>query len=406
MKRRRAYLIFLLTITMVLSSVAVSGAATQAELDAARQRAAQARDAQKEAEDLAAKLAAETKALDEKISSLESEVHKLDPEISDASSRTSRLRAEVEQLRADISAKEATIDATQAEYERQQALLGSRMTSSYKQGDLFYLELLLGARDFGDLIARTTLVQRVIESNNDIALTLASTKVDLETAKAELDRNLTTVSAKRAEAEAVEKHLREMRGARQAVVNQQQSVQNQKNAMMEAAEKDASRMKALAEEEEREAAKIASAMRASQGGGVYNGVMQWPVPGGTLSSGYGWRIHPIFGTKKFHHGIDIAARSGSNVVAAASGTVIKASYGWNGGYGNVLWIDHGDGVVTTYNHLLNNGILVSSGQTVTKGQHVAEVGSTGYSTGAHLHFEVRVWNGSEYASKNPMNYLQ
>lgn len=391
---------------MVFSGVAMSGAATQAELDAARQRAIDARKAQQSAEDLAEKLAAETKALDAKISDLQAEVSKLDPQIADAAARTSRLRAEVAQLRADIGAKEAAISATQAEFERQKALLEARMTSSYKQGDFFYLELLLGAKDFGDLIARTTLVQRVIQSNNDIAVGLASTKAELETAKAELDRNLSTVSVKRAEAETVEKNLREMRGARQAVANQQRAVQNQKNAMMEAAEKDAARMKALAEEEEREAARIASAMRASQGGGLYNGVMAWPVPGGSLSSAYGWRIHPIFGTKKFHHGIDISARSGADVVAAGDGTVIKTSYGWNGGYGNVVWVDHGDGVVSTYNHLLDGGILVSSGRAVVKGQHIAEVGSTGYSTGPHLHFEVRVWNGSEYASENPMNYLQ
>ncbi|MDZ4063187.1 MAG: peptidoglycan DD-metalloendopeptidase family protein, partial [Coriobacteriia bacterium] len=286
-------------------------------------------------------------------------------------------RAEVASLRADIGAKEAAITATQAEFDRQKALLEARITSSYKQGDFFYLELLLGAKDFRDLIARTTLVQRVIESNNDIALGLAATKDNLETAKSELDRNLSTVSAKRAEAETVEKNLREMRGARQAVANQQRAVQNQKNAMMEAAENDAARMKALAEEEEREAARIASAMRASQGGGIYNGVMAWPVPGGSLSSAYGWRIHPIFGTRKFHHGIDISAGSGADVVAAGDGTVIKTSYGWNGGYGNVVWVDHGDGVVSTYNHLLDGGILVSNGLAVVKGQHIAEMGSTG-----------------------------
>jgi murein DD-endopeptidase MepM/ murein hydrolase activator NlpD len=128
--------------------------------------------------------------------------------------------------------------------------------------------------------------------------------------------------------------------------------------------------------------------------------MTWPVPGGSVTSNYGWRVHPIFGSKKFHHGIDIS-KGGGTVVAAGSGTVIRASYGWGGGYGNQIFVDHGDGVVTTYNHLADGSFKVSNGATVSGGQAIANVGSTGYSTGPHLHFEVRV-NGD---STNPMNYF-
>ena len=129
--------------------------------------------------------------------------------------------------------------------------------------------------------------------------------------------------------------------------------------------------------------------------------MSFPVPGGYISSSFGYRIHPIFGTRKMHQGVDIGAGSGAAVVAAGDGTVMLTSYGWGGGYGNRIWIDHGNGVVTTYNHLLDGSFKVSNGATVSRGQRIASVGSTGYSTGPHLHFEVRV-NGT---AKNPGNYF-
>ena len=130
------------------------------------------------------------------------------------------------------------------------------------------------------------------------------------------------------------------------------------------------------------------------------GTFQWPVPSShTITSNYGYRIHPISGTKKLHAGIDIGAPGGSNIIAADSVTVILSSFGYNGGYGNYVIISHGNGITTRYAHCSN--LFVSVGQTVTKGQPIAAVGSTGASTGNHCHFEVRINGGS----KNPLNYL-
>ncbi|HVI41383.1 MAG TPA: M23 family metallopeptidase, partial [Anaerovoracaceae bacterium] len=116
-----------------------------------------------------------------------------------------------------------------------------------------------------------------------------------------------------------------------------------------------------------------------------------------VTSEFGMRYHPILKVNKMHTGIDIGAASGTKVLAANSGTVIKA--GWNNSYGNVVMIDHGGGIVTLYAH--NSKLLVSTGDVVAKGQNISLVGSTGNSTGPHIHFEVRV-NG-EY--KNPRDWL-
>ena len=129
------------------------------------------------------------------------------------------------------------------------------------------------------------------------------------------------------------------------------------------------------------------------------GKLTWPIPGYTsITSYYGYRIHPIYGVYKLHNGIDVGAPAGANFVAADGGTVIYAQYN-KGGYGNLVVIDHGNGMCTRYAH--GTSILVSVGQKVTRGTPVLTVGSTGASTGNHAHFEVSI-NGN---TVNPLNYL-
>ncbi len=409
MIRSRAYLSTILALVLALSLAAPALAATSADLAASQQKAAAARKAAAAAQATADKLKAEVKALDTKIDGLEGQVRELDPKISQATSRTKKLKAEVEQLRANIALKQAEIGRVQADFEVQQNLLDSRMSTAYKQGNLFYIELLLESKDIRDLIARSTLVQRVIESNQSIAAQLQETKSDLEGRKAELGRALDEVQLKRTEAELVEKNLKSMRSKRQAVVDQQEGIQDQKASMMSENAANAARLRKLAEAEEAEARAIEKELgdRSSGGAGQYNGVMAWPVPGFyRVTSPYGPRICPFHG-KEIHPGIDVGRNvdpempiNGAALVAAGDGTVIYAGY--RGSYGNTVMIDHGDGLVTLYAHQQGGGIKVSNGDRVTKGQRIGTVGSTGNSTGPHLHFETRV-NGRAI---NPMNYVQ
>ena len=133
-------------------------------------------------------------------------------------------------------------------------------------------------------------------------------------------------------------------------------------------------------------------------GQISNG---WAVPTtGWISSHFGNRVHPISGTVRFHAGVDIANSAGTPVYAASSGVVEFA--GWSGGFGNYIRVNHGNGVTTGYPHLQNGGILVRVGQQVTVGQNIGRMGTTGYSTGNHLHFEVRQ-NG---VATNPVTYLR
>ncbi|MBS3956404.1 MAG: peptidoglycan DD-metalloendopeptidase family protein [Clostridiales bacterium] len=399
----RAYVASFLIIAFTFTGAPPSVATSRADIDASLRRAAEAREAARQAADSAEQYRTEARALDEVIRDLQGEVADIEPRITEATGRTARLQAELETLRTQISKKEEEIEKTVAELERQQELLNARITASYKQGTWFFLDLLLDSDTISDLITRTTLVQRVISANHDITVQLADTNERLTMQRAELDRARETVTLKRAEAAAVEKSLKDLRSQHQSALKRQQTAQNEKTALMEASEDDAERLRAQAEEEEATARRLEAELRAqaSSGSGQYQGVMAWPVPGGSLTSPYGWRTHPIFGTRRFHHGIDIS-RGDSTIVAAGDGTVVRAQYGWNGGYGNMIVIDHGDGVTTVYTHILDGSFVVSSGERVTKGQRIALVGSTGYSTGPHLHFEVRI-NG---ASTDPMPFLR
>jgi len=206
-------------------------------------------------------------------------------------------------------------------------------------------------------------------------------KSDLEVKKKELERALQ-------QQESMKEQLDLQKKEKQQILA---SVQQEREAYE----------KALAELEE-SSRKLEAMIRQLQGGSseaLGTGVFTWPTPGyTTITSPYGMRYHPILKTRKMHTGVDIGAPMSATIVAADSGKVIYA--GWMEGYGQVLVIDHGNGLSTLYAH--QSAFLVSNGQTVTKGQAIGKVGSTGWSTGPHLHFEVRI-NGSY---TDPMPYLK
>jgi murein DD-endopeptidase MepM/ murein hydrolase activator NlpD len=397
MHRSRAYIAPLLSLVLVLACAAPAFALTSADAQKHSQAAEAARKKAAQQQALADKLLKETARLDKVVDGLQAEADALDPQIASATKRSDRLRNEVQRLRSQIRVKQRQIDETQARYEVEQGYFEGRVEASYKQGELFYVQMLLSSADIGDLITRTEFVARAIKSSNDIAANLVGTRESLERAQVELDRDLETASVKRKQAEAAEQKVRDLQDARQAKTDKQDAVLGQKSALMADTKKNAKRLRALAEAEEAESARIAAELSGG-GSGIYTGSMAWPVPSSyRVTSPFGPRICPFHG-RELHPGIDIGAPSGSPIVAAGAGRVTYA--GGRGSYGNVVMIDHGNGVVTLYAHQRTGGIKVGVGQSVDKGQRIGTVGSTGNSTGPHLHWEVRV-NG---AAKNPMSY--
>jgi murein DD-endopeptidase MepM/ murein hydrolase activator NlpD len=410
MRRRRALPFFIsLSIIFAFMTTPIAGAVTESDLRAHEEAARKAREAAAAAQSEADRLSREVADLDQAIDSIQVEINALADDVTAATERTARLKSEVDGLRSQVNTKQGEIDVTQAEFERQKALLAERMQATYKNGDFLYLELLLDSRSIEDLIARTTLVQRVLKSNEELAAGLKATRISLEKAKAEIERDLAAVDAKRAEAQAEEDRLRDLRAQHQSKLNAQKAAQDQKADLVAENSANAKRLRALAEAEEAESAKIASELYGT-GSGYFAGVMAFPVPGfeqtPTGGSAFGYRIHPILGYRKMHTGIDIGGRAvgrdinGATIVAASDGTVIYTGY--RGGYGNTVIIDHGNGVTSLYAHMQSGSYKVSTGQSVTKRQAIGAVGSTGLSTGPHLHFEVRI-NGNPV---DPMGYLK
>ena len=392
----------LLSVILVACLVAPGTAVAYSSKDVAAHQAAAAAARKKAAEEQAKAnaLLADTQKLEDQITALEGELETLGAQIGTASQRRANLDSQIELLRSEIAAKQANIAALQVDYDQRSAELASRVDTYYRGGDWAYIEMLLGSQSLGDLIQRTEFVTAIIQDDEDAAARLEDSRLALEQANTELSRTVESVAAKRAEARAEELGLKTLQSSRDSKRAAEQAVQDQKAALLAQTKKNIARLRAMALAEAQESARIATLLKnsGSHGTGKYTGTFTWPTPGYRhVSSPFGMRMHPILHVRKMHTGIDIRVPYGARIVAAGSGKVIFA--GRNGGYGNFTMIDHGNGLVTCYAH--QSRIVVSKGQHVSKGQTIGYVGSTGMSTGAHLHFEVRV-NGTP---KNPLNYL-
>lgn len=320
----------------------------------------------------------------------------------------SSIQAKIEQYNTLITEKEAQIVKTTEELneavrqqEDQYEAMKKRIRFMYEKGDTFYLEMLFSSAGFADMMNKADYIEALsrydrnkLEEYVQIREMVELCKEELETEKELLDEAKAAVEAEEAnisslieQKEAQIISVSSDISGKEAAIKEYEEMIAQENAEIAALEK------AVAEEKARLEAENAQAR-------TYNGGMfAFPCPGyKRISDEYGNRIHPILGTQQFHNGVDLAAPSGTPILAAYDGDVIAATY--SGSMGNYIMIDHGSGLYTIYMHC--SALYVSKGQTVTKGQNIAAVGSTGRSTGPHLHFSVRL-NGS-YVS--PWNYIK
>lgn len=317
-----------------------------------------------------------------------SQLNNIEKSISQTQNEIDATNDRIAYLEHNIQTTQKNIDKQQKDLDEQTGTLGDRLVEIYETGDTSYLEVLLSAEDLKDFITRYDMLGSIVEQDVDLIKTINKQKKELALKKSELEIKQRELVSVRESQESQKETLATQKGEKQQVLG---SVQKEKSQYEQAL--------AALEQSSRE---IEAMIRREQGGGggpaLGSGTYTWPAPGySTITSSYGMRYHPILKVRKLHSGMDIGAPSGANIVAADAGKVIYS--GWMTGYGNVVVIDHGAGMSTMYAH--QSRILVSKGQTVSKGQIIGKVGSTGWSTGAHLHFEVRV-NGSPV---NPAGYL-
>ncbi len=324
---------------------------------------------------------------------LEAVADALDARISEATGRQEAAQREVDRIGAEVAALQLEIDRLQAEIDASQADFENSAATLYRNAGsgsqvLSVLQFagnprksITASRYLGD-VARDA--QAEIDHYGELQDDVDAAQEQLEEQQAAAEQARAAAEAQRQEVERLRAEHEPARAAAEAEEATEAQVLNTISTQKDQWE---SQLAAL------QAEQAALAGGVSRGSG--NGVLKWPCDGGVVS-GFGYRVHPISGTRRLHTGVDINCAYGAPISAAGSGIVIEA--GWRGGYGNAVVIDHGDGLATLYGH--QSQLAVSPGQQVSTGEVIGYVGSTGYSTGPHLHWEVWV-NGTPV---DPMGY--
>lgn len=325
-------------------------------------------------------------------------VEELDGNLESIQSKIDELKTMIADKEAEIETKTAELNEALAVQEAQYQAMKTRIKFMYEKGDTLSLELVFGSESFGDMLNKAEYIEmlssydrKMLDEYVEYAEYVSLCKESLEEEKSLLD------DAKAAQEEE-EASLNELIAAKEQEIYKVSSDIQSKEAAIREYEADIAAQTETIQALEAAVAEERKKLAAEQGRKYDGGIFKWPAPSYTrISDDYGNRIHPILGIQQFHNGIDMAAPGGSSILAAYDGTVVAAAY--SSSMGNYVMIDHGDSLYTIYMHA--SALYVSKGQEVSKGDKIAAVGSTGRSTGNHLHFSVRL-NGSYV---NPHSYL-
>lgn len=363
----------------LLISLSVTGTALADDLED------QLADLQRQAEEQQAK----TNEASAKVENVSERLRQIQEELRVATAEYKEVKGQLDSVEDKISDNTELLQKTEADLKVKNKKLQQRVRDIYINGQISYVDVLFGAKDFADLMTRMDVLKRIIKHDYDLIMKVKEEKATVENTRAQLEKD-------KAEAEVLVTDAQ----AKKAKVEDKESEQQ---VLLEQAIYDRDTSERMYEEIMAASQEVANMIRRSQmssagysGAPAGAGGMIWPISG-PITSEFGWRTHPIFGTARFHSGLDIGGDYGMPIYAAAGGTVIYA--GWISGYGNAVIIDHGGGVTTLYGH--NDSLNVSEGENVAQGQVIAMCGSTGNSTGPHCHFEVRE-NGEPVS---PYGYL-
>lgn len=332
------------------------------------------------------------------------------------SNELAQISVKIHNTEENLRQTEGQLEETKTRIEERSKWLDSRVRLMYTDGNVSYLDVLLSSTSFTDFLERADSLQAIANQDQVLLNEHKKDKELFENQKSQLEKDFTEIKSLYAQAESRRSILEEKEIEKQQLIEKYNAEidesdeisEEQESLLVELAmkraalEKEKNKLKAaqIYTYKNKKSSSSGKSSTSSSGGFSGNGgSMGLPANGARLSSGYGTRVHPITGKVKKHTGIDLAAPQGTDIHAAAGGVVIVAE--WWSGYGNTVVIDHGNNIWTLYGHIRQGGISVEKGQTVKKGQKIAEVGSTGNSTGPHVHFEVRI-NGTPV---DPMPYL-
>ena len=316
------------------------------------------------------------------------QVQELDEKIAKTESEINELNSKVESLKTEIKKIEEELKIAEDNYEEQKQILEARLVAIYEAGETQYLDVFLKSKSISEFLSNYYLITELASYDTELLDDMEQKKKTIDLAKQKLENNKDELSSALKTQTRTSKILQNTKTLRENFVNSLSAQEKELQAKIE-------EYTARYNEINSEILTLTGSLADTE---YIGGALAWPVPGYTkITSNYGMRVHPITKVYKLHTGVDISAPMGANFVAANDGIVIKAEY--NTAYGKMVMIDHGGGISTLYAH--GSEILVQVGQTVKRNEPILKVGSTGYSTGPHAHFEVRI-NG---VVTNPIEYI-
>jgi len=327
---------------------------------------------------------------EEEMSSMLVEIEQLSQQITDKENEVEELLIKAKEINKYVESTQEKLDIAQEEYDTQKEILDDRLVAMYKMGKVEYIDVLLNSDSLSAFLSNYYLISKIVKADSDLLNevkekrdSILALEETLKSYQSELDYNIDEAT----KTKVALTNMKVLKDNKVATLNKEDlEYHNQ-------IEEYRNQIAALE-------ARIKLLVAANASGTPYvGGDFVWPVPGyNKITSKFGMRTHPITGVYKLHTGTDIGAPTGADFVASNKGIVIAAEY--NTAYGNYVMIDHGGGIQTLYAH--GSQIVVSVGQEVSAGDVVLKVGSTGYATGPHAHFEVRI-NGTPV---EPLTYLQ
>lgn len=373
--------------------LSLSFTAYASSIDEAKDERDQAQQNENDAKDV-------LQSLETSLNELVADVAALDNQISNLQSQITQKEREANVLQEQIDLTNIALADARVMEEQQYASMLVRIQYLYEEGDIGYLDTLMSSSSFTDMLNQSEYINQISEYDQEQLNALIATREDIELYESKLEDDMKEIQRVQADLETEKAALEDVIEEKNDQIAKFESDIVAQQALVDrfAADREA----AEARIEELERALILAQQNSGQtiyDPSSYSGRFMWPATQGFyVSSDFGPRVSPTAGASSYHQGIDIPCPMGSDVVAAEDGTVVISQYSYSAG--NYIMIDHGGGVSTVYMH--NSQLMVGVGATVTKGQVIAKAGSTGYSTGPHCHFGVRI-NGSYV---NPWPYLQ
>ncbi|MDO5556051.1 MAG: peptidoglycan DD-metalloendopeptidase family protein [Clostridia bacterium] len=301
--------------------------------------------------------------LNEKIYGYEAEIATLENNVND-----------IEKQISEVTKK---LNLIQENYNLQKDILQNRIVALYESGDILYLDVLLSSNTLSEFVTNYYLIGEIAKHDNELLENIDRQKTQIETIKVSLEENKENLKTIKKNKEKTVIALENSKIIRNSYINKLTEQEKETQNKIDAFQIELNNIET----------QIVALTTGSANPDYTGGELAWPAPGyTTITSNFGMRYHPIFKVNRMHSGTDIGMPTGAYIVAANDGIVIQSMY--TTGYGNMVMIDHGGGISTVYGH--GSEIIAQTGQTVKKGDIIMKAGSTGWSTGPHLHFEIRV----------------